>query len=220
MNPIQVGPSFDRQGKVVEAVVDRTEGQRVLLWVDCVGGYLVCTSPSVSLGQAGPEGNADIRLMADISRTHARLTRQDDLYVLTPLGPTWLRQQRLRSDALLADGDLVQLGTSVRFRFRQPHPLSSSAQIEMLSPHRPEPAADGCLLMAHSLVLGPHPTSHIVCKDWESEVVLFQAPGGTWSCRSTTPMAVNGHPTGSPTPIPFQSRVCGTDFCFSLEPLG
>lgn len=205
---------------MVETVADRTEGQRVLLWVDGVGGYLVCTGSTVTLGQASPEGSADIGLMADVSRTHVRLTRQDDLYVLTPLGPTWLQQQRVRSDTLLGDGDLVQLGASVRFRFRQPHPLSSSARIEMLSPHRPEPAADGCLLMSHSLVLGPNPTSHIVCKDWESEVVLFLTPGGTWNCRSTTPMVVDSQPTGSPTPIQFQSRICGTDFCFSLEPLG
>src|ERR1700730_3640884 len=39
-----------------------------LLWIDGVGGFLVCLSHRVTLGQANPESIVDIPLLADISR--------------------------------------------------------------------------------------------------------------------------------------------------------
>src|SRR5205085_1968322 len=41
-----------------------------LLWIDGVGGYLVCLSHRVTLGQANPESVVDIPLLADVSRHH------------------------------------------------------------------------------------------------------------------------------------------------------
>src|SRR5213078_2141129 len=48
--------------------------KRFFLWVDGVGGYLVCLSPRVTFGQATAEGPIDVPLFADVSRLHAEVT--------------------------------------------------------------------------------------------------------------------------------------------------
>ena len=53
---------------------------RLLLWVDSVGGYLVCTADEVVLGQPVAEGGPDIAIMADLSRRHAVIRRQGGNY--------------------------------------------------------------------------------------------------------------------------------------------
>ena len=53
-----------------------------LLWIDGVGGFLVCLSHRVTLGQANPESIVDIPLLADVSRHHATLQRDAEGYFL------------------------------------------------------------------------------------------------------------------------------------------
>src|SRR5262249_47545035 len=48
--------------------------RRFLLWVDGVGGYLVCLSNRVTFGQATAEGPVDVPLFADVSRLHAEVS--------------------------------------------------------------------------------------------------------------------------------------------------
>ena len=100
----------------------------------------------------------------------------------------------------------------------------ASRYVEAAERHRPEPAVDGIVLMAQSLVLGPGARCHIVCKDWSAEVVLFRQAGSGgldgWGCRATGGLTVDGQAQSSPAALTERSRVCGEDFCFSLESLG
>ena len=48
-------------------------GERFLLWVDGVGGYLVSLANEIVLGQAAPGNRVDIPILADISRRHAKI---------------------------------------------------------------------------------------------------------------------------------------------------
>src|SRR5262249_55615739 len=56
--------------------------KRFLLWVDGVGGYLVCLSHRVTFGQATSDGPIDVPLFADVSRLHAEITRDGEGYVV------------------------------------------------------------------------------------------------------------------------------------------
>ncbi len=56
--------------------------KRFLLWVDGVGGYLVCLSHRVTFGQATGDGPVDVPLFADVSRLHAEITRDGEGYVV------------------------------------------------------------------------------------------------------------------------------------------
>src|SRR5262249_40485693 len=64
------GPDRDRTTAPVEG-----NPLRFLLWIDGVGGYLVCLGARVTFGQAVAGDRVDVPLTADVSRLHASLTR-------------------------------------------------------------------------------------------------------------------------------------------------
>lgn len=191
---------------------------RFLLWVDAVGGYLVCLGDDVVLGQSLPENRVDVPILADISRKHARIKRQGESYVLQPIGPVRVEGTSITEPTLLADGDEIELGRGVRLRFRKPHALSASARLEFVSRHRTQPWADGVLLMAESCVLGPKWHNHVVCRDWSDDVVLYRQQHDLY-CRTMAAVEIDGKICDGRGRIGFQSHVAGVDFSLSLEEL-
>ena len=145
-----------RKGGTKDARMNqRRTGPRFLMWVDGVGGYLVCMADEVLLGQAIANSGADIPIVGDLSRHHATIARQGENYVIRPHATTRVEGRELTSPRCLRDGDEIELGPSFRMRFRQPHPLSATSRLDFLSHHRTQPATDGVLLMANSCILGP-----------------------------------------------------------------
>ena len=169
----------------------------------------------MTFGQAVADARVDVPLVADIARRHATIRRDAEGYVLDPSGETWLGDHRLESAAPLADDSALRLGP-VALRFRRPHPLSATAQIELASPHRPRPSCDAVLLLAQSCVMGPKPTSHIVCPDWRHEVVLFYS-AGKLNCHVPGEFEINGRLHTDCGRLGYGSRVAGDGLSFSLE---
>lgn len=190
--------------------------KRFNLWLDAVGGYLVCPSEIVMLGQATAASQIAVPILADISRRHAKICRKGDGYLIEPLARVAIEDQEIQEVTLLTDGDLVELGKSVRFRFRQPHPLSATARLEFLSGHRTQPSADAVILMAESCVLGPHWRNHVVCRDWPGDLVLFWQDGEL-HCRSDEPFEVDGKMSDGLSRLQPNSRVSTDCFSMSLE---
>ena len=62
---------------------------RFMLWIDAVGGFLVCLGDEIIIGQAVPGYDVDVPIQADISRQHVKIRREGEGYVLEPLGPKW-----------------------------------------------------------------------------------------------------------------------------------
>ena len=116
---------------------------RFLLWVDAVGGYLVCLDHRIVLGRAGPDSHADIPLMGDLSRTHATLSRNGEGYLLEAHHPSFINGKSVTGQALLHDGDVIRLGSTVELEFRQPSPVSATARLSVVSRHRLPLAVDG-----------------------------------------------------------------------------
>jgi hypothetical protein len=193
-------------------------GPRLLLWVDGVGGYLVCLADEVILGQATHGNAVDVPLLADISRRHARIHRECGTYVLEPFHATRLDGRSIQGKAPLSDGDEIELGTGVRLRFRQPHALSGSARLEFISRHRTQPYADAVLLMAESCVLGPKWQNHVVCRDWSSDVVLYRQDEDLF-CRAKEAIEIDGQLCDGRGRLDGNSHVVGGDFSLSLEEL-
>lgn len=192
-------------------------GVRFLLWVDAVGGYFVCLDDKIEIGQAAPSNQVHLPILADLSQRHARLRREGESYILEPMSTVRVNGVNQDQTILLSDQDEVEMGP-VRMRFRQPHALSSTARIDLLSRHRTHPFADSILLFAESCVLGPASHNHIVCRDWPSDVVLFRS-GDKLCCRSMEPLEVDGTPCNSKAELRMDSRICGEDFSMTLEPL-
>ncbi len=192
--------------------------ERFLLWVDGVGGYLVCLGNEVVLGQAASGNTVDIPLLADISRRHARIRRSGEGYVIDPLHSLRVNNELVRTATPLGHGDEIELGSGVRLGFRQPHALSASARLDFLSRHRTQPYADSILLMAESCVLGPRKQNHVVCPLWEMDVVLIRQDNGL-SCRAPAAIEIDGQPCQGRGRLRSNSRVTGNDFSMSLEEL-
>lgn len=192
-------------------------GPRFMLWIDAVGGYLVCLGDDIVVGQSHPTTKVDVPIQADISRRHVKLRRQGEGYVIEPLaGGVTLDDHPLTGPALLTDGAEIVLNGAVRLRFRKPHVLSASARLEIVSKHRTHPFADAVLLMAESCVLGPKWQNHVVCRDWEGDVVLYRQDERIF-CRAMESIEIDGKLHDGRGPVRPGSQVLGTDFSMTLE---
>jgi hypothetical protein len=72
--------------------------------------------------------------------------------------------------------------------------------------------------MADLCILGPRPQSHIVCRDWKEEVILFKHDNELF-CRSKSPMHIDGVKCRERGRLRYDSKVTGEGFSFSLESL-
>jgi hypothetical protein len=191
---------------------------RFLLWVDAVGGYLVCLDDQVVLGRAGHDSQADVPLMGDLSRNHATLVRDGETYILRAVHPTFVNGQPIEK-AALHDGDVIRLGSTVELEFRQPSPVSSTARLAIVSRHRLPLAVDGVLLMAETCIIGNSPQAHIKAPNLAEPVVLYRQGPALW-CRAAGGFDVDGRACAARAALTLQSSVLGNGFSFSLEPLG
>lgn len=190
---------------------------RYLLWIDGVGAYLVCLGERVSIG--GPQGDeehADIALLANLSRRHATFVRAGEGYVLEAHGLTSVAGRPVEGRALLADGYTIELGGTVRLRFRQPTVLSATATLEFESSHRPVRRIDGIVLMDGTCLMGPGRENHVICPDWDKSVLLYRKDDAFW-CKAPGDVFVNGEAHTGGAAFTAGQVVSGLDFRFRLE---
>ena len=193
-----------------------TSESRQLLWIDGVGGFLLLTGQAVSIG--GPTSpDADIQLLASLSRRHATIHRDDGGYLLEPHGPTRVNQRQAAEWTELTDGADITLGNTVQLGFHRPTVLSGSARLSFQSDHRPSHSLDGVVLVADTCLLGPGRDCHIQCPEWEDSVILIHR-GGDWLVRSPRlTLEVNGKKLRGEATIGDGQIVTGPDLRFHVE---
>ncbi len=211
-----VNSAASRQAWTDSVVKQPGSKSRFLLWVDAVGGYFVCLGAEVRLGQAVPDCQVEVPLLADLSRHHATIRRDEEGYTIEPVRDVRLNHHRLETTSWLNDGSLIELGPALRLRFSRPHPLSATARLDFISNHRTQPSAAALILMADTCVLGPSPASHVQCRHWPHDVVLYRHHG-VLQCRSASPLEIDGKWYEQQGPLTLQSHVVGDPFSFSLE---
>ena len=199
-----------------DTVSGSEQANRVLLWVDAVGGFLVCLDDQIVLGQPSQGQSIGLPILADLSRRHAVIRREGGSYVIEPVQAVRIDGRELTSPAVLLDKQLIQLGESVRIRFTKPHALSATAKLVMESRHKTQPSADAVLLMADSCVLGPNAHCHVRCPEWQHDVVLYRR-GDAFQCRSTAQLAVNGEARSGPVDVAAGEHVESDSFSFAWE---
>ncbi|MGL4512846.1 MAG: FHA domain-containing protein [Lacipirellulaceae bacterium] len=191
-----------------------------MLWIDGVGGYLLTTSDELLIGQPSAPGEGgkspDLAVLADLSRRHATLRRETGAYVLTPHAPVWIDGRVADGPTVVQHGAELRLGSKVRVRFARPHALSATAILVVESGHRTAPAADAVILMAESCVLGPKPHSHIHCRGWQGEAILFRGADGLL-CRAPGELYVAGKPVSGPVVARPGERIEGDEFSMVIE---
>ncbi len=198
--------------KIMKAVSDR-----FLMWIDAVGGYLVCLNNQLTIGQARPGLNIDIPLAADITSKHARLKRQgkEGDYIIEPLSEVMVQNKRIQSPTLLHDGDLICLGTA-QLQFTKPHPLSASARLDLIGGSRTNPYADAILLMSDTLIIGNNLANHVVYHGEDHQIVLYQQDGKL-HYRSDQQVNLDGVTNQTAGELFYGSQVKGERISFSLE---
>jgi len=184
-----------------------------------VGGYLVCLDDRIVLGRAGPDSSADVPLMGDLSRNHASLVRSGESYMLQAHHSSLVNGKPVADQAVLRDGDVIRLGSTVELEFRQPSPVSATARLIIVSRHRLHLAVDGVLLMAETCIVGGTGQAHIPAPALKDPVVLYRQGNALW-CRAPGSFDVDGRTCAARAPLTLQSSVLGDGFSFSLEPLG
>ncbi len=191
---------------------------RFLLWIDGVGGYLVCLGTRVNFGQAVPGSAVDVPLVADVSRMHATLTRDGEGYVLEASRAVQVNGQDA-TRTMLRPGDRVTLGPSCQLQFRQPAPPSATARLDLVSGHRLLLGVDGVLVMAETLILGAGAQVHVAVPDMKDPVVFFRHKDGL-ALRHVGGLRVNGQKVPERTVLGPRAHVSGDDFAFAVEPVG
>ncbi len=202
----------------VDTVAGTENPKRALLWVDAVGGFLVCFDDTIAIGQPSPSETLAVPILADLSRRHALIRRDAGAYVLDPLHRTLIDGREIKGPFVLGDNQLIQLGDNVRIRFTKPHALSMTARLTLESHHKTQPSADAVLLMADSCVLGPNRHCHVRCRDWQRDVVVFRQNDQVF-CRADEPLTIDGLAASSSNEIQSGARVEGESFSFAWETL-
>jgi hypothetical protein len=201
-----------------DTVAGNENPTRALLWIDAVGGFLVCMDDAVVLGQPAPGHPIALPILADLSRRHAVIRRDAGAYVLEPLQRTCVDGREITGPHVLTDNQLIELGDNVRIRFTRPHALSATARLVLESHHKTQPSVDGLLLMADSCVLGPNRHCHVRCRDWQRDIVVYRQNDRVF-CRADEPLTIDGTPTHGENEIQSGVRVEGEEFSFTWEVL-
>lgn len=193
--------------------------KRFLLWIDDVGGYLVCLSPRIMFGQAVGDGPVDIPLFAELSRLHAEVFRDGEGYVMESTREV-LINGTASARSVLKPGDRLTLGPTCQLVFHQPVAISPSARLELASGHRLPLAVDGVLLMAETLILGTGSQVHVQLPgDLKGNVVLYRNKDGL-GVRCPGAFRVDGRPCVDRSDLPLPSVVTSDQFTFAVEPVG
>ena len=208
-----------KSGEVDTVPID-DRPQNGLLWVDAVGGFLVCLDEQVVFGQPSSGQAIAVPILADLSRRHAVIRRDAGAYVLEPVqrvridGRDVIRPSRARRRTIDSTGRRRSASAS-----RSHTRLSATARLDFESHHKTQPSADAVLLMAESCVLGPSQHCHVRCRDWQQDVVLYRQ-GDQVACRSAAALAVDGEPRSGAIEMQPGARVEGENFSFTWELTG
>jgi hypothetical protein len=203
----------------VEIPVVRPIGlpRRFLLWIDGVGGYLVCTGPRVAIGQAANRGPVEVPLFADVSRLHAEIHRDGEGYTLES-GQNVQVNGVPTTRSVLHPGDRLTFGNTCQLVIRQPMPISPTVKLELASGHRLPTAVDAIWLMAENLVMGPDDGVHIPIPDLPAPIVLYRSKDGL-GIRCAGRFRIDGEPHEGRATLRVPCHVSTEQVSFALEPV-
>ena len=194
--------------------------KRFILWVDGVGGYLVCLNSRITFGQAIGEAPVDVPVFAEMGRLHAEITRDaDGGYIVESARETSVNGHAVQR-AVLSTNDRITFGTSCQFLFHRPVSISSTVRLEVVSGHRLPWAVDGIILMDQALILGLEDQVHIPLQDDNSpKVILHRTPDGL-AVKCSGKFKIDNRPCTDRAEIPLPSVLTSESFTFALDPVG
>jgi hypothetical protein len=187
-----------------------------MLWIDGVGGFLVCANDTVTIGRSVPHSGIDIPVQADLRRHHLKIKRVENQYLASSPGGREMTPDDDAGWTLLQNRQELELGSGVQIRFLQTHPLGRSARLEFISRHRTEPWSDGVLLLGDAILLGRDQANHVCCPHWKDQLVIFRRGSGIY-LRADEAVEVNGTTQTGDILLQDGTQVAGGEFSISCE---
>ena len=204
-NPLTPHASRTPSAKAVEAMSGGgVVPDRFLIQADGVGSYLVVRKDQTRLGPASSSRIPDVELHGMNQKANVRIDRLDEDYFLRSDRELSVNSQP-KSEALLADGDVIALGKRCRGKFRLPSATTGTAMLEFSGTSFLRRDIRGVLLLDDAILVGPGRGSHIRIGAASKPVVLYMR-GETLCCRGkdeTIPIAF-----GQPFMVGETSLVC------------
>lgn len=189
-----------------------------VLWVDGVGGYLVCANEINTIGRDVDHPHISIPILGDLRRRHARIETLDGQHVLLPLGGVQIDGHWANAPVEMKHLQTIEFDGGVKLRYTQSHPLSATGRLDFVSGHRTQPWSDGVLLVSQSIILGPSRNNHVFCPTWRFDVTLFRRED-KWFFRAEEEFEIDGQCIENEGEIKFNSRIVGEDYSLTLEPI-
>ncbi len=146
--------------------------ERFLIQADGVGSFLVVRKDSTVLGPVRSSRLPDVELLGMSHKAAVRIDRLDDDYFLRSERELTVNKQAKR-EALLADGDVIELGKRCRAIFRLPSATAGTAMLEFSGASFPRRDVRGVLLLSDAILIGPGRSTHIRVPQAEQPAVLF-----------------------------------------------
>jgi hypothetical protein len=203
--------------------------RQLLLWVDGVGGYLVCLRSSITIGQATADTLPDIPLFAPIGGLHATISRDADGGYILESGRETSINGTATQKSVLRPGDRVTLGNSCQFLFHRPSATSNTTRLEIVSGHRLPWAVDGVILMDQTLILGTCEQVHIPLPvPYEDDpdivvetvkLILHRAKEGL-ALKCGGKFRVDSRPCEGKAELPLPANIQTDRYTFTIEPVG
>lgn len=144
--------------------------QRTVLSIDGVGSFLICPHNTTRIGPA-THPNIDIPLLTDPSTKPLTFQRDDETYAL----------RSEESSQILQNDQRISLPPNNRLRFRQPHPASMSAVIEILRGRIANSDARCAILFDSQFIIGAGPQAHIRVDTLDPSLIIYTRPDGLYA---------------------------------------
>ncbi|TWT51604.1 hypothetical protein KOR42_34920 [Thalassoglobus neptunius] len=205
----------------------------VRLWIDGVGCWLISRSQRLTVGSMQPASSAirsggeassseHIGIFSDLRSRHASFSREDGSFILEPRGRVRIGNVDRNSAMPLSNEAAIQLGDEVVMKYCLPSPLSGSARLTLESGHRFANSLNGIILLEKTCLLGAGSQSHIVCKNWQRDIVIFERANNLFCKVSSRESSTeNGSGEQQEAPQVLECRpgeiLSGEDWSFHVE---
>lgn len=180
----------------LQQVAPVPDHQGMILQVDGVGSALLLAQEQIRLGPISGSVRCDVPLMVTPETPVVTIERVDgDYFVLQHDGKR----------KLLRDGQNITVGQRLRVLFRQPHPASGTAVLEIPGNKMPRPDLRRVILLDREVVLADRRHAHLQVPGLYPPAVLFRQQG-RFFLRTSRSMN-QAEPKAQSQPVPYNETV-------------
>ena len=186
------------------------------LRIDCEGCHQLWLPERLTVGSAAAAVPPDLAIRGPLSRRHLTLHRGAEGWWAEAHAPVQRAGHATAERFDLGTRESLLLG-EVGLRVERPSPLSASATIHVLEPHRHAQGFDSVILLHDLCLLGPGRTPHIPCTSWSAPLVLFRR-GDALHIQGRPDLELNGRLAPEGAQLTEATTVQGPNLRLLIEP--